>query len=249
MTEFVPDYTRSAKREKKYAELHASGKGNAKGKPDMFSISFRIEHEESKKETAYEMVAGETEKLLAALNIWAKEDDKVTCDEIYVNQYRAYEAYGRWRKGQLITTVSTTLDVVSPRISEISDVIDLAVKSGASEMYGVRYFLSDEAKQQARAKAVQTAVLAARFDAECAAEPLGILLLGTKSIDISCDWEGYSKINEEWNMPVPRINEICSVNPPRKYIQPDDVEVSVSVDIVFVYDDIYARNAMEALNE
>ncbi|HJJ48317.1 MAG TPA: SIMPL domain-containing protein [Methanocorpusculum sp.] len=250
MTEFVPDYTRAAKREKKYSELHVSGRGKAKGKPDMFSISFRIEHEEIKKETAYDMVTEETEKLLAALNKWAKEGDKITSDDLSITQYRTYDAYGRWRKGQLVTTVSTRIEVVSPRLSEISEIIDLAVKSGACETYGVNYFLSDEAKQETRAKALRTAVLAARFDAECAAEPLGIILLGTKSVNVSHDWEGYYDIDDEVISSCNSIKceEECGPAP-RKFIQPDDVEVSVSVEIVFVYDDIYARNGAEALNE
>jgi len=68
-------------------------------------------------------------------------------------------------------------------------------------------------------------------------------------VDVSSDWDGYYDVDDDSMLKCCSSITDSSETKRSNFIEPDDVEVSASVRITFVYDDRYARNAAAALDE
>ena len=79
-------------------------------------------------------------------------------------------------------TVTHQIRIQTDKLDLAGEILDVAISSGANNIYGVTFDLNDNTKDQAKAEALEQATKQARDKAEGIAKGLGVTIKGVKSV-------------------------------------------------------------------
>lgn len=207
--------------------IHVSGRGRSHTEPDRFSIRFSVGLEHPDDDFIFHKVSCITENLITALKGWAKEGDSIRTESFTNRHYEYDKKSGKWPFGQMIAYVCSTIRVDSSRVGEISSLINLAKKSGATSVSDVDFRLSDELARKQRGIALREAVSAAEFDAQTTADAMGLVLSRPVSINVNGEYANYNTYSRE------SICSSASGNGAENYIESGEIATSVSVSVTY----------------
>ncbi len=149
------------------ATVSAQGSSSMKVQPDKVSIYLSIESKNKTAEGAKDMNVITREKTIKALERLGLDD------EIKLLNYNIYPEYD-WENGQKLIGYVARYDVIveSDDLDIVPSVIDITVESGAAVSY-ISFELSEERRNEYKAKALAEAARDAKTKAEATAEGLG----------------------------------------------------------------------------
>ena len=125
--------------------------------------------------------------------------------------------------------VTNTLQVTLKDVNQTGKIIDTAVSAGANKVNSIQFMLSDEQALALRSEALRKAVAGARADADVVAVSLGVVITGTKNVDIS---QGYTPVAYDTSLVTLSMAKSSAVPTP---IQPGDVTVTAQVTITYTF--------------
>jgi Uncharacterized conserved protein len=207
--------------------LYVSGRGRSHTEPDRFSVCFTVGLEHPDDDFIFHKVSCITEDLISALKGWAKEGDSIRTESFTNRHYEYKEKSGKWPFGQMISYVCSTIRIDSSRVGEISSLINLAKKSGATSVSDVDFRLSDKLAQEQRGIALREAVRAAEFDAKVTAEAMGLVLSRPLSIHVGGAGGHYGTYSRDLDCC------LASDDDAEDYIESGEIATSVSVSVVY----------------
>ena len=171
--------------------IHVSGSGTVTGTPDRVQLAFAVETESPDVKVAQADNAARMSAVIDALVAAG-----VPKDQMKTTGYSIYPVYQDTTGGildQKIKTyqVTNTLQVTLKDVNQTGKIIDTAVSAGANKVNSIQFMLSDEQALALRSEALRKAVAGARADADVVAASLGVVITGTKNVDIS---QGYTPV-------------------------------------------------------
>jgi hypothetical protein len=163
--------------------IAVSATGRASADPDLAVVRVSVTAEAASADAARSTVAADAERMRTALRDAGVPDDAVRTvsyaiaprydyggDERSVVGYRAVHAYA--------------VEVAPDRAGSV---VDVAVANGASTVDGVTFTLSEEARADLRAQALDRAVTAARADADAIAAAAGLAVTDVREASTAAD--------------------------------------------------------------
>jgi hypothetical protein len=214
-----------------------------KVKPDKFSVTVGVDTNGTTAQEAASANADLMAKVLAALR-----DLGISDDQIATSNYNVYPVYDyglptkpcidiypqppECQPKQVITgyrasnSVTVTLDVSGD--IDAGKVIDSSVKSGATNVNGVYFFISQDKQQKVRDSLIKEAIQNARHRADIAASALGLRVTGVQSINLN---DVYFPIFSK------SFDGAATAEGAATQILPGEQDVSTSVSAVFYFSD------------
>lgn len=156
--------------------LSVVGTGSASGTPDIAFIQVGIEVQNENVGTAVDEVNQRMNEVIAALKDAGIPETDIRTTNYSVNQQQQPMPAGQTASDttQDIYVVSNIAQVRVANIDDISNIIQLALDSGANRMYGLNFGIEDSAALISQAR--QNAVANARARAEELASEFGVTL-------------------------------------------------------------------------
>jgi len=204
--------------------IKVSGTGTISMPPDKGIIYVGIRTQSADAATAQQTNADITDAVIKAL-----KDAGIAEEDIITSNYHMYPIRDYEQGYETITgyVVSNQLEVTIKDIDTIGEIIDIAVEAGANDIRGVSFTLSDEKQQDARKKALDNAVQAARSDADVLASALNVTIQNPVELSTS---GGY--YNSPYMKDVSVVREEGATTP----IQPGDVSVYAYVQVMYQFE-------------
>ncbi|MAU12497.1 MAG: hypothetical protein CL607_21930 [Anaerolineaceae bacterium] len=156
--------------------LSVVGIGSASGTPDIAFIQVGIEVQNENVGTAVDEVNQRMNEVITALKDAGIPETDIRTTNFSVNQQQQPRPAGQTASdtAQDIYAVSNIAQVRVANIDDISNIIQLALDSGANRMYGLNFGIEDSAALISQAR--QNAVANARARAEELASEFGVTL-------------------------------------------------------------------------
>jgi uncharacterized protein YggE len=214
--------------------ITTDGHGTVDAQPDEALVRLAVVTQAEDAKSASEENAKKMDAVLAALDKLgiAKED-------IVTSGYSVRPRYDYSGEDQRIVgfQVQNSLEVKVRDIEMAGDVLDVALGSGANEIGGVTFTLSEDQQTAFRNKAIELAVSKAKTDAISVADASSVRILGPLEISTTGSqlspyraYVGYGGgYDTEEAMPLPK----AAIAP---QIQPGDVTVSAYVTVVYEFE-------------
>jgi uncharacterized protein YggE len=215
------------------ATVSTSGTASTSVKPNKFSVTVGVETDGSTAEEAAAKNSDLMAKVLAALRALG-----ISGSQISTSNYNLFPIYEHKELAEVcimiyppppeclprqeivgyraVNNITVTLDVDGG--IDAGQVIDAAVKAGASNVNGVYFFISAERQEEIRASLIRDAIANAKHQAEIAADALGMSISGVKSVNLN-----------DVYFPV-FVRDAAESRTP---ILPGEQQVSTSVNVVF----------------
>lgn len=157
-----------------------TGTGSVAAQPDTAVLWLAVVATGDTAETAREDAAQRTDALLDALSDAGVADDAVTTAGYSLTAQ--YDYSGDERDVVGYRAVHTLRVEAAP--DEAGELVDVAVGAAGVEVHGVQFTLSDDAREELRAEAVDAAMSAARADADAAAEAAALAVTGIQQVQV-----------------------------------------------------------------
>jgi hypothetical protein len=164
--------------------ISVSSSATVEAAPDLAVVRVAVEAEADTADEARAQVADATERMRTALRDAGIDDENVTTEAF--NVYLQYDYRNEEREPDGYRAVHAYRIEVAP--DRAGEVIDAAVGSGATQVSGVQFTLSDDRRQDLREEALVLAVENARADAEAVAGAAGVSVGSVQSISTSSDF-------------------------------------------------------------
>lgn len=168
--------------------ITVSGDGEVTAEADLAVLSVAVTATASSADEARAQVAERSEQMRQALRDAGVDDDAVTTSHFRVQP--EYDHRGEERNLTGYRAVHAYDIEVSP--DRAGEVLDVAVGNGANEVQSVSFTLSDDARADLRAEALNAAMDAARTDADTLAAATNLSITGVHSVSTS---GGYSPVD------------------------------------------------------
>jgi len=206
--------------------ISVSGTGEASGAPDLVLIDLGVSAEAKTVEEARDTAAEAMNDVLDAL-----EDDGVAEEDVQTRQFRIEPEY-EFPDGERVLTGFRVTNVVQVKVRDldrVGEVIDDVAEAAGDVVRVQNLRFTIEEPEELRAEAREEAVADARAKAESLADLAGVKL--GKPISI----------NESAGVPPPRFLEAVpemagGLGAAPTPIEPGELEVSVTVNILFAID-------------
>jgi uncharacterized protein YggE len=203
--------------------LQVSGKGVVTAKPDKANLTISVETTNQIASTAVSENAEKMNKVMEKLKSQIGKNDKISTTGYNLSPVYTYDE--KTRKSELSGyRVSNSIIVESKNLNIVGKLIDSATQAGANRIDRLSFDTDkrDEYRKQALVKAVQDA----KETAEIVAKAAGVTIV--KIIQISPSYE----------IPIPVYREFGlaareAAPPPPTQIEPGELTVSASVNMVF----------------
>jgi hypothetical protein len=166
-----------------------SATGRVSADPDLAVVRVSVTATADSADAARSSVAADSERMRAALRDAGVPDDAVRTVTYAV--YPRYDYSGEERDVVGYRAVHAYSVEVPPE--RAGEVVDVAVANGASTVDGVAFTLSDEARADLRARALERAMTAARADADAVASAAGLTVTGVREASTVAD-DGYAPV-------------------------------------------------------
>jgi uncharacterized protein len=204
--------------------LHVNGKGVVTAKPDKANITISVETTNQNASIAVKENADKMNKVMGKLKSQIGKDDKISTTGYNLSPVYTYD--DKTRKSELSGyRVSNSIIVESKNLEVIGKLIDSATQAGANRIESLSFDTDkrDEYRRQALVKAVQDA----KETADIVAKAAGVTIV--KIIQIA----------PSYDVPIPVYREFAltareaAAPPPPTQIEPGELTVNASVNIVF----------------
>jgi uncharacterized protein YggE len=196
--------------------LSVSGSASAFVVPDTASINLGVL---TQAPSARE--ASDKNSVLMNAVVGALKNQGLKDNEIRTSVFSIQPVYSYPKEGGAPTitgySASNNVMVTTRMIDNLSDILDKSVASGANQVNGISFLVSEEKQKQIRDELITGAVMDAREKADKLAESLKVRITGVSSISIS-----------EGGFPQP-----LAVAEKAVPIQPGESEVSLSVQVTY----------------
>jgi uncharacterized protein YggE len=206
--------------------IAVSGTGTVSADADLALVAVSVTALEADAETARSRVAEDAQAMFDALaDAGVDTDEAVTTTAFRISPEYDYREGGRELLGYRATH-AYQIEVAPEQAGEVVDAVVGAVSGdgdGGIVVDGVQYTLTDETRAEVRAEALETAVDAARADADTVAAAAGVSLAGVRTITVGADSD---------TSPQPRF-AAESADGAATVLQPGPVEVSATVTITY----------------
>lgn len=166
--------------------ISTAGTGEVTADADLAVVTVAVVARADSADAAREAVATDAARLREALRELGVDDDAVRTVSYRLSpRYESVE-------GRLGDEIAGYEAVHAYRIEtspdDAGDVVDTAVGNGASEVYGVSFTLSDEARAELREQALERAMADARADADAVAGAADLSVTGVRSVSVGGDY-------------------------------------------------------------
>lgn len=193
-----------------------TGSGSVSAQPDTAVLQLAVVATGDSAETVRADAAERTDALLDALSDAGVPEDAVTTAGYSLTAQ--YDYAGGERELVGYRAVHTLQVETAP--DEAGETIDAAVGAAGVEVYGVQFTLSDEAREELRAEAVDAAMNAARSDADAAAGAANLSVTGVEQVQIGSS-PGYN------------VRYAESADSASTQFRPGEVSVQVTVTVTY----------------
>jgi uncharacterized protein YggE len=168
--------------------ISVSGQATTFVEPDRLNIRFGIEVQKPTAKEALDENSAQMNKVIEAIKSAGINDDEITTSQFSI--YPVYESYQEKETGiykQRLTgySVSNIIQVKTPKLDLVSEIIDAAVDSGVNRVDSVWFSLSEKKQQQVSDDLLAEAIKNARSKAEKALVPLDHQIIGVKYVSLS----------------------------------------------------------------
>ncbi len=214
-------------------QLFVTGTAFKKVSPDKVSVTLGVETQEK---TAQEAARKNAEIMNAIID--SLKGLGLNTNQISTNYYNIYPVYEYkpileerisppYPQNQVLMgyRVTNTITVTASASTNIGEIIDTATNTGANQVQGVSYFVSEEIQNRMNNELIEEAVLNAKIKAEKALAPLNMQIVGVKNLnlnDVYYPIYRYDKV---------AFAESASASTP---ILPSEQQVSTSVSVTFM---------------
>ncbi|MEA3293784.1 MAG: SIMPL domain-containing protein [Euryarchaeota archaeon] len=205
--------------------IKVSGTGTVNMAPDKAIIYLGVETQAVEVVNAQQSNADKMDTIIKALNEAGIADEDIVTTKYRIYPKRDYEHTDEKIIGYV---VSNQLEVTVKDIDTVGNIIDIAVKAGANTVNSVNFCLSDEKQEDARKKALNNAVHAARLDADILGEALGVTILGP--VEVTTSGGSY---RTPYMTGDESLSTIKGMDTP---ILPEDVSVKAYVNVIFQFE-------------
>lgn len=207
--------------------INVAGTGTVTVPPDRAIVYLGVQTQSDDATATQKENSEKVERIVTAL-----EDAGIQKDDIKTSGYSMYPLRSYESEEPTITgyMVSNRLMVTVNDTEKVGDIIDIAVNAGANEVQSVSFTLSDDAKQELRAQALENAVKAARSDAEILARILDVTIQDTVEVTTS----GGSMVTP-YQMPYPVEKEVSYDMGDSTSIIPGEISITAYVQIVYKF--------------
>lgn len=168
--------------------ISVSGQATTFVEPDRLNIRFGVEVQKPTAKEALDENSAQMNKVIEAIKSAGINDDEITTSQFSI--YPVYESYQEKETGiykQRLTgySVSNIIQVKTPKLDLVSEIIDAAVDSGVNRVDSVWFSLSEKKQQQVSDDLLAEAIKNARSKAEKALVPLDHQIIGVKYVSLS----------------------------------------------------------------
>ncbi|MGM0590670.1 MAG: SIMPL domain-containing protein [Halobacteriota archaeon] len=199
--------------------ISVTGTGEATADADLAVVSVSVTDRTDTADAARARVAGDVDRMRAALRGANVSDEAVTTASFRVSP--EYDFSGDRR--ELVGYVAEHAFKIEVDPDQAGDIVDLTVGNGADRVDGLQFTLSDETRAQLRAEALTTAVESARADADTIAAASDLSVTGVHSASTGGDFG-----------PVPTTTaEDAAAGQSRTVLEPGPVTVSATVSVTY----------------
>ncbi len=188
--------------------------------PDMASISVGVVTQAATAKEASEKNAAAMTAVITALKNLGLQDKEIRTS--YLSLQPLYN-YSRDGGVPSITgySASTDVEITTSMIGQIGDIVDSSIASGANNLGGISFVVSDEKQRQFRDELLANAVKDANDKASKLAESLNVRITGVKTTSISEGAPPY---------PItPSVTEKAGTT-----VMPGEFKVTLSVQVTYV---------------
>jgi len=207
--------------------INVGGTGTVTVSPDKAVVYLGVQTQSADATAAQQENAEKMDRIIAALKDAGIAEDDMETSVYSMYPLRSYEAEAPTITGYV---VSNRLMVTVTDVDKVGDIIDTAVNAGANEVQSVSFTLSDDARQDARAQALENAVEAARSDVDTLAGILDMTLLGPVEVTTS----GGSVVTP-YPVPYAAVEEAGYEMRKSTSILPGDISVTAYVQMVYQF--------------
>lgn len=204
----------------KSATFDVTGEGKAVSRPDMAAVTAGISTQANTVKSAQDQINNVMNRVSEAV-----KQAGVDAKDIQTTNYSIYPTYNYSDGAQKITGYSarTTILIKVRNLDKVNDVIDIATSSGANQISGITFDLSDKVKLQDEAR--QKAVEEAKKKAERAAQIAGFKL--GRIINYAENFQGMPR-------PLPAMMEgVKAVGSTATQVEPGSSEVTITVTLSY----------------
>jgi uncharacterized protein YggE len=214
--------------------------GEVEAPPDLAILDFAVESRGETASSVRDDLSERAEDLYQALLDYGLSEDAVTTGEFRIHQrvdHRAMredgvdpeseaarEEYQYYEGRQSFTVELEDVDATG-------EVIDTAVDAGADDVGRIVFTLSEETRAELREEAIATAVEKAREEAAYTADRVGMSVVDARRVDTSGG--GVRPVREEYEGAGDARATPTAAPPERTELEPGDVTVTASVEIVY----------------
>lgn len=156
--------------------ITVSASGQVEVEPDQAVVVVAVVATDPDPNAVREQLASDADRLRTALDEAGVADDQVRTVEYRIREDHRKDEAGAAYRG--VHAFEVTLDDVDA----VGSVVDAAVGNGASRVQGVRFTLSEAAREKAREQALQRAMDTARSRADVLADSGGLSVVGVRSV-------------------------------------------------------------------
>ncbi len=202
--------------------ISVSGSASTFVTPDTASISLGVITQAATAKEASEKNAASMNAVISALKNLGLQDKDMRTSFLSVQPVYNYS-----REGGVPTIVgysaSNNIEVTTTMLDKLGDIVDKSTSSGANQVSGISFVISDEKQRQIRYQLLGDAVNDAEGKAGKLAESLNVKITGVKTASIS---EVF---------PQPFVSTFAekaatSVTP----VQPGESKVTLSIDVTYI---------------
>jgi hypothetical protein len=168
--------------------ISVSGQANTFVEPDRLNISFGVEVQRPTAKEALDENSSKMNEVIEAIKSAGINEDEITTSQFSI--YPVYESYqeketGIYKQRLVGYSVSNIINVKTPKLDLVSNIIDAAVDSGVNRVDNVWFSLSEKKQQQVSDDLLAEAIKNARSKAEKALVPLNYQIIGVKHVSLS----------------------------------------------------------------
>lgn len=165
--------------------VSTTGVGEATAEADLAVVTVAVTARGDSADAVREAVAADTARMRDALRAAGVEEDAVRTVSFRLSPRSAVDESGTRSPAGYEAVHAFSIETTPDAAGEV---VDTAIGNGASEVYGVAFTLSDDARADLREQALERAMADSRADADVVAAAADLSVTGVRSVSIGGDY-------------------------------------------------------------
>lgn len=209
--------------------ISLTGSGSSSAKADQAKVDLGVQ---TTSDLASDAIRANAEKMSAIID--ALKAIGISEDDIVTTSYSVYPQYDWTERGSIFRgyVVTNLVQVTVKELDIVGDIIDAAASSGANQINGIGFGLSDAKREELKTNAYIAALTDARDKADVIAETLGLTISGVQSVTEN----SYSPVRDYYYPAMPYGGMDAEMIYASTPVLSGDLTVTVSVYIVFLFE-------------